>query len=1105
MRPLRDFALCILLLVIAADVWAQGAAQISGLVRDESGAVLPGVTVTVTQTDTGFTRTVVTNEDGAYSMPNLVTGPYRLEAQLQGFRTFTRTGIVLQVGAAPVFNVELSIGGLEESVTVEAATPLVDVRSAGVSEVVEQERIVELPLQGRQVTDLIVLAGAAVNTGPVTNTRGRSDSVAISVAGGLRTGVSFTLDGALHNDVYDNGNLAFPFPDALQEFQVATGGLSAESGMHSGASVNAVTKSGTNRFSGSAFEFARHHRFNAPSNFAAIGPDGKRANDGLVRNQFGGTFGGPIVSDKLFFFGGYQGTLAEQATADNIAWVPTAAMLNGDFTERTSPACNAGRQIALRAPFVNNRVDPSLVSPISKAIAKFLPAPTNGCGEVKYTAPIKQNNPQIVTRLDFQLSPNQTLFGRYLLTAENTPSTFEENGNVLTVQGRWNRRTYREHSTVVGHTAVLSSSKVNSLRVTMTQGGNHLNDPAVQFFDPQSLGIPVYSYVPGSMGMNVTDGFGFATGVAVKVVISKSSYQIDDQYTWISGAHQFGLGVTSSYWSVLNSDYATSNGTFNFLGRQTGMGLADFVVGALDRLDHGAPSTLDMNQRYLGVFGQDSWRLTSRVTLNAGVRWEPYFGQNMPNGAVSNFSLENFRNGVGSQVYANAPKGMLFPGDPGVNTRGIKTQWWNVSPRAGIAWDVAGDGRTAIRSSYAMNYDLPTGQFMYRLATGAPFSSRTAVDGNRRFEDPYRDWPGGQIHPIPQPPRADAPFSAYTQFVTIDPDINSTRVQSWNVTVERQLAGSNLVSASYLGSYIDRIWGQVPLNPAVFMGTGPCTINNVAYPVCTASTNLNQRRKLSLENPVAGQGLGALSRIAALGEQSYRGVRMSFRHRAATGLGFDSNYTISNCEADTYYSGGFFNYDDGYTKIDDPSYDRGNCVQNRTHIGNVSVTYQTPQFAAPVLGALASDWRISGVFNARSGQWLTVFTNRDIAGTGILGSTTTEWIQRVNEVSDDVYGVDEVNSYLNREAFAFPAAGTLGNHKKNSLSGPGFRSVDVALSRLLNFGGTRTVQLRVEVFNLLDTFNLGNPETVLDLATFGRITTMAGSPRIMQFGIKYGF
>jgi TonB-dependent receptor-like protein len=529
------------------------------------------------------------------------------------------------------------------------------------------------------------------------------------------------------------------------------------------------------------------------------------------------------------------------------------------------------------------------------------------------------------------------------------------------------------------------------------------------------------------------------------------------------------------------------------------------VLGRLDRLDHGAPSTLDMNQRYLGVFGQDSWRVGERVTLNYGLRWEPYFGQNLRNGAVSNFSLENFRNGVRSQVYANAPVGLLFPGDPGVSTKGIDTQWWNLSPRAGVAWDMSGDGRTAIRSSYAMNYDLPTGQFMYRLATGTPFSSRNNIDGQLLLEDPYRGYPGGQIHPIPQPARADAPFAAYSSFVTIDPDINSTRVQSWNVTVERQLGASNLVSASYLGSYIDRIWGQVPLNPGVFMGLGPCTIQGVAYPTCTSSTNLHQRRVLSLENPVAGLGLGAVSRIAAEGQQSYKGVRLSFRHRAGTGFGFDGNYTISKCEADTYYSGGFFNFDDGYQLPDDPSFDRGNCVQNRTHIGNVSLTYQTPRFASRVLGALASDWRVAGVVNARSGQWLTVLTNRDIAGTGILGSTTTEWIQRVNQVSDTVYGADPVNNFLNRDAFAFPQPGTLGNHRKNSIEGPHFWSVDMALSRQVSFGGTRSVQLRVEVFNLLNTFNLGLPATVLDLATFGRITAMTGNPRLMQFGVKYGF
>src|SRR5687767_8198318 len=253
----------IILLAAPAAVWAQATAQLSGTVRDESGLVLPGVTVTVTQTETGFTRTVVSDDTGTYVLANLPLGPYRLEVSLQGFRTYVQTGIVLQVGASPVLNPVLGLGSLEESVTVDAAAPLVDVQSAGISDVVEQEQIVELPLQGRRVTDLIVLAGAAVNTGDVSGQRNRQDAVAISVAGGLRTGVAYVLDGAMHNDPYDNTNMPFPFPDALQEFSVATSGLSAQNGMHSGASVNAVTKSGTNSLHGNLFEFLRDHRFNA--------------------------------------------------------------------------------------------------------------------------------------------------------------------------------------------------------------------------------------------------------------------------------------------------------------------------------------------------------------------------------------------------------------------------------------------------------------------------------------------------------------------------------------------------------------------------------------------------------------------------------------------------------------------------------------------------------------------------------------------------------------------------------------------------------------------------------------------------------------------------
>jgi len=276
-------------LVPTPAAWAQLAtAELNGRVTDSSGAVLPGATVTVTQTATGLVRSDVTDASGNYLFSALPTGPYRLEVALQGFKTYVQTGIVLQVGATPTINAVLALGTLEESVTVEAAAPLVDVRSAGISNVVEQQRIVELPLQGRQVTDLLVISGAAVQQATVS-ARGFPGGVNISVAGGLPTGVGYTLDGATHNNPQQNANLPLPFPDALQEFSVATSGLSAQNGMHSGASVNAVTKSGTNNLHGNGFEFLRDHRFNATNPFAAIDPKtGKRRDDGLLRNQFGG-------------------------------------------------------------------------------------------------------------------------------------------------------------------------------------------------------------------------------------------------------------------------------------------------------------------------------------------------------------------------------------------------------------------------------------------------------------------------------------------------------------------------------------------------------------------------------------------------------------------------------------------------------------------------------------------------------------------------------------------------------------------------------------------------------------------------------------------------
>jgi hypothetical protein len=370
----------LILLLTATAAWAQATAQMNGTVRDESGAVLPGVTVTATQVDTGATRTAVTDETGAYLLPNLPTGPYKLQVALSGFRSYEQTGIVLQVGATPVINAVLAVGNVEETVSVEGAAPLVDVRSAGISSVVENERILELPLQGRQVTDLLVLAGAAVQTG--VPPRGVPGGVNIAVAGGLPFGVSYTLDGATHNNPQSNTNLPLPFPDALQEFRVATSGLSAENGMHSGASVSAVTKSGTNRFSGHRLRVRPRSSFQRDQSVRA-GPSRRHARRRWAQAQsIRRNTRRPDRARQAVFLRRVSGHGQAAAAGDQHHVHPHGADARGDFTAITSPACNGGRQINLTRPFVGNSIDPARFSPAALNIIKKLPATTNPCGEI---------------------------------------------------------------------------------------------------------------------------------------------------------------------------------------------------------------------------------------------------------------------------------------------------------------------------------------------------------------------------------------------------------------------------------------------------------------------------------------------------------------------------------------------------------------------------------------------------------------------------------------------------------------------------------------------------------------------------------------------------
>ncbi len=1094
------------LLFTGSIAWAQATAQLNGRVTDESGAVLPGATVTATQTDTGFSRTVVTDETGAWVMPNVPIGPYRLEISLQGFRTYVQTGIVLQVNANPVIAASLALGNLEETVAVDAAAPLVDVRSAGISDVVEQERIVELPLQGRQVTDLIVLAGGAVNTGRIS-ALSTSNSVAISVAGGLRNGVEYMLDGAAHNSPHDLGNLPFPFPDALQEFSVANGGLAAATGMHSSASVNAVTKSGTNQFHGNGFEFFRDSRFNAPTAFAAIGPDGKKKGDGLSRNQFGATIGGPLVRDRLFFFAGYERNRVRQTGTDNFAFVPTPAMMAGDFTAYASPACNAGRQVTLRAPFVNNRIDPALFSPQAVKIVNsgWIPSSNNPCGETQYDVNFDNNDEQYVTRVDYQLSSNHSVFGRYLDTFERRPPKLAQTHDILTIQTAYlPYRNRRAQMGAFGDTQVFGSNMVNQIRATFASTRTRANQPAEEFFDAGSLGIPnVYSYVPGTMTVIVGatgNDIRFSGNHTVAAKVDSKVYQVSDDLSRVWGRHQVGVGANIQYAYFDGWDYAGSNGTFTFNGSNTGLALSDFLLGQMSSFGHSSPNINTNHQWYVGLYSQDAWRATDRVTLNLGLRWDPYLGTVWENGTISNFSMDNFRNLVRSTSFPNAPAGLLFPGDAGFppGTTGTNRQWLNLSPRIGAAWDLRGDGRTAVRSSYAVNYDFPGGAYQQSASNVPPFNNRVSVSGNIPFADPYATIPGGPPqHPVQIPAPSNAVFPLLAPYSSIDPDTNSIRVQAWNATVEQQIGADWQVAASYLGSYIDRIWGRGQVNQGVYMGLGACTLQGVSYATCSTRANLQARRPLTLLNSREGQYFAEVYTFTDVGVQNYRGLKLSFRRRASDGVSISGNYTISHCTTDSPYGGRFVS-DFEYSDPGNPSFDKGNCPFNRRLIGAFTVGYLTPQFGNTAIRAIASDWRVSGILNTQSGNWLTVTTGRDPALTGIPA-------QRVNQVSDNPYGARTLTSYLDPSAFSFPDPGTLGNHPARSFEGPGFWKVDLALARVMRLAAARTVELRVEAFNIFNTFNWGDPNTTLESGTFGRITTQNGDPRIMQFAVKYGF
>jgi outer membrane receptor protein involved in Fe transport len=1154
-----------LVLALAPVAGAQTVAELSGRVADSTGGALPGVTVTVTQTDTGFTRVVVTGAQGEYVFNNLPVGPYRLSARLEGFSAYEQTGIVLAVGESRAVNVTLTVG-VAETVSVQADATLVESRDVGVGRLVEREQIVSLPLNGRDVNQLVILAGNAVEIGGTSGDRAYPGAAGISVAGGTSNSTNYLVDGGYNNDPQQNSGNAMPFPDALQEFSVETGVRSARYGQSTGATVNAVTRAGTNQLHGGAFEFVRHHRFNAISFFERSENGGLGQDDGLKRAQTGGTLGGPIIRDTLFFFGGVQITNTRIAPLDSDQIVPTQEVRNGDFRRIMSPTCrNRTTNLTLGAPYVNNQVNPALFHPISVKIMNLLPLPDpaldpDGCGRYVAAIPNDSDEQQYIGRVDYNLAGNHRTFGRFFYSKYHHAPLFdiETNPNLIFASGNGLGNDAVMRTFAGGWDWVVSSSLFSSLRVSVQSTATaRVQGRGLPTYT--ELGVNTFQYTtkPGQNFMRNGNAGWSANGLTGTFDVLTPS--VSQDFDWIKGSHSLSFGGSWTRPHSIGDGTFQSNGQVGFSGIFTsgtsnangGLNMADFVLGYVSSFSQGGSQLNDQILHSVGAYVQDVWRVNNNLTLNLGLRWEPYITAVDQNGFNAAFVRERFEQGLKSVTYSNAPAGLVFPGDPGfeylADGKNHPNKWNKWAPRFGLVWDPRGDTQQTIRVGVGHYYDAPKLWTYAHHVLNSPYGlTATAIAANAAncpagfptrngcplpFEDPWRFTPGGdpltgrlarQGEPLPDIP-ADVAFPLNAHYASAPTDTENMQVTQYNVAYERQLPGRMMVDITYMGSRTRNIWIGYEENPAVYI-PGNCAPGQfpgvtAAAPACsnTSTNNLNARAILTLLNPAEGQYYqrGNIDQLFSEGKGEYNSVRIGLQKRMSDGWSVNANYTRSKC----------LNHGEPAVDINnvfpvpqrdpyndprpDTSTNWGPCAADRPHLLNLSSIVISPGVGSGIVNTITRDWQVGVIYQARSGSALTPSVSGENALTGnpqrpFIVPGVDPYIDEPFWVPDSA-GFNTRLQWINMDAFRFNTPGEWGDVPKGYLRGPGYWNVDLSFSRNINFSAGRRAELRIEAFNLFDHVNWSNPNVQLGNANAGRITGTSGDPRIMQFAIKYNF
>ncbi|MGH9325965.1 MAG: carboxypeptidase regulatory-like domain-containing protein, partial [Terriglobia bacterium] len=880
-------------------------AQIQGRVTDPSGAVIPKATVTVRQINTGMVRTTLSAANGAYALPNLPVGPYTLEAHASGFQAYVQTGIVLQVSNNVTINIVLRIGRITQQVTVAANATMVQTQMTSVSQVIDNARILDLPLNGRLATSLVMLAGAADDVAPASptndlvTTKNYFSADAISVAGGQADGTNYLLDGAENMDAFSFVNLPFPFPDAIQEFSVQTNSLSARYGFEGGATVDVVTKSGTNQFHGDLFEFVRNGAFDARDFYAAT-------QDTLRRNQFGGTIGGPIVKNKVFGFFGYQGTRIRTAPPSSIAHVPTSAMLSGDFSALGSAACQSSgvaktfTNPATGLPFTDNQVNPALFNSVALKVLKDVPVSSNPCGELTYGIPTPEGENQYIGRVDRNQSAKNEVFGNYFFAGYAQPGPYDGDLLFTTSRGVLDR----SQSAVLGDTYSISPTVLNSARVAWTRLAI-TRGPAADAPNWPDFGSNEYAAAPNQMGLTVSGYFDAGDGAPALFV--NNSMQASDDVDMMRGRNHIAFGVQFVHYQFNYLNVYDGGADFSFNGESTGNALLDFMLGLPSTMELGNETYYNGRQNYIAPYVEDDIQASRRLTVNVGLRWEPYLPTNEIFDRMEHFNLTDFEKGIKSSQFVKSPAGLLFPGDPGIPTGGFTyNRLSEFAPRVGLAWQPSGNGRQVIRAGFGLFYNLMPTAYSEDQTQGSPWASEVNLTNPAGgLTNPFLGYPGGDPFPTPQPPPKDEAFVQEGAYWNYPLNAYPTSVDQWNLTYQRQLEKNWLVSATYMGNKTSHIWTGEDVDPGIYI-PGNCVDGQYGLTQpgpCSTTANTNQRRLLYLENPVEGAFYSDIYQADDGANAEYNGFYAKVEHRFTSNYTILANYTYSHCISEGDFGG----------------------------------------------------------------------------------------------------------------------------------------------------------------------------------------------------------